>query len=113
MHPPGVSMQKYDIKRGFDKNLDLPQLKILAQECFGQAGEEGGKITASFGALAKLTAWPEGKGLCVETEMKMDVSNEVAADTIRRYNQFLERTTGFNSKERKKRLEAKAKKGKN
>ncbi len=105
-------MQKYDVKKGFSKNLDLPQLKSLVLDCFGEAGEEGSRITTSFGALAKLTTWSEGKDLCVETEMKTDVPNEVAADTIRRYNQFLEKTTGFNSKERKKRLEAKAKKSK-
>ena len=105
-------MQKYDVKKGLEGNIEKVRLKELVSEAFGGAGEEQGKITASFGALANLIAWGENKSLCVETDMKTDVPNDVAADTIKRYNNFLEKTTGFNSKERKKRLEAKAKKGK-
>jgi hypothetical protein len=48
----------------------------------------------------------------VETESDKDASPELASDTIRRYNAFLESATGFNSKERSKRLQKKAKGGK-
>ena len=105
-------MQKYDIKKGLEGNIEKGRLKELVSEAFGGSGDEQGKITASFGALAKLIAWGEDKCLCVETQMRTDVPNDVAAETIKRYNAFLEKTTGFNSKERKKRIEAKAKKGK-
>jgi len=105
-------MQKYDVKKGLERNMETAELKAIAAETFGSSGEEQGKVTASFGALAKLTAWPEGKGLCVETSMRTDVPNDIAAETIKRYNTFLEKATGFNSKERKKRLEAAAKKRK-
>ena len=40
------------------------------------------------------------------------MSPDIAQDTIRRYNKFLEAVTGFNSKQRGKRLQQKAKKGK-
>ena len=105
-------MQKYDVKKGLESNIEIARLKQLVAEAFGGSAEDQEKVTASFGALSKLTAWPEGKSLCVEAQMKTDVPNDVAAETIRRYNAFLEKATGFNSKERKKRLEAKAKKGK-
>ena len=104
-------MQKYDVRRGQEKNLQTPQLTDLATEVFGGAGEERGKVVASFGALAKLTVWLEGKILCVDTQMKTDVPNDVASDTIRRYNAFLERATGYTAKERAKKAQEKAKKG--
>jgi len=105
------NMQTYDIRRGQEKNLQTPQLKDLAIEVFGGAGEEQGKVIVSFGALAKLTVWLDGKSLCVETQMKTDVPNDVASDTIKRYNVFLERTTGYTAKERGKKAKEKAKKG--
>jgi hypothetical protein len=104
-------MQKYDVRRGQEKNLQTPRLKDLAAEVFGGAGEEQDKVIASFGALAKLTVWLEGKSLCVETQMKTDVPNDVAADTIKRYNTFLEKATGYTTKERAKKAQEKAKKG--
>jgi len=111
MHPSGKTMQKYDVRRGQEKNLQTPQLMDLLTLAFGGANEEQGKVTASFGALAKLTVWLEGKSLCVETQMKTDVTNDVASDTIRRYNAFLEKATGYTAKERGKKAQEKAKKG--
>jgi len=104
-------MQKYDIRRGREGDLQGPQLRALAQEVFGDASEDQGKVAVSYGALAKLTTWLEGKSLCVETQMKTDVPNDVASETIRRYNSFLERATGYTAKERGKRAQEKVKKG--
>lgn len=104
-------MQKYDVRRGHEKDLDGAQLKNLALQAFGAASEEQGKVVASFGALAKLTIWLDGKSLCVETQMKTDVPNEVAGETIKKYNSFLEEATGYTAKERAKRAQGKAKKG--
>jgi len=102
-------MQKYEIRRGRD--LQGAQLKALAQEVFGEASEDQGKVVASYGALAKLTTWLEDKNLCVETQMKTDVPSDVASETIRRYNAFLEQATGYTAKERGNRAREKAKKG--
>ena len=104
-------MQQYDVKKGLEKNLQALRLRALVQETFGNAGESQGKVTASSGTLAKLTTWFDGKSLCVETEMRTDVPNDVASETIRKYNVFLEKATGFTSKQRSKRLQEKAKKG--
>lgn len=104
-------MQKYEIRRGQEGELKGSGLRTLVQSVFGEAGEEQGKVVSSFGALGKLTAWLDGKSLCVETQMKTDVPNDVAAETIKRYNAFLEQATGFTAKERGKRAQEKAKKG--
>lgn len=104
-------MQKYDVKRGLEKNLQPTELKAIVQESFGNASEEQGKVVASFGALARLTAWADGKILCVEAQMKIDVPNDVAAETIRCYNSFLERATGYNAKQRGKKAQERVKKG--
>ena len=40
--------------------------------------------------------------------MKTDVPDEQINETIKRYNQFLEAATGFNSKERVKRAKKRA-----
>ena len=104
-------MQQHDVKRGQEKNLQPPTLKALVQDTIGSASEEQGKIVSSFGALAKLTAWFDGRSLCVETQMRTDVPNEVAGETIKRYNSFLERATGYTAKQRAKKAQEKAKKG--
>jgi hypothetical protein len=41
--------------------------------------------------------------------MDPTVANDVAAQTIKAYNTFLERATGYNAKERGKRAQKKAK----
>ena len=74
--------------------------------------KDGDCLVASYGALGELRVQVKSKAvLAIDTNMKTDVSNDVASDTIRRYNDFLLAATGFTSKERKKRLNEKLKKG--
>lgn len=66
-------------------------------------------VTARYGAIDSLTARP-GKGeLLVELRMNPQVPNDVAAETIRRYNRFLETLTGYSAKERAKKAQKAAK----
>ncbi|OPY31473.1 MAG: hypothetical protein A4E32_01929 [Methanomassiliicoccales archaeon PtaU1.Bin124] len=103
----------YDIKKGHFENVDGDGLKNIVNEAFGNAKNEGDLIVASFGALEKLETKVQSKSvLFVSTKMRTDVSPEVGAETIKRYNQFLEKATGMNSKERGKRMQKKAKDGK-
>jgi hypothetical protein len=104
-----------DIKRGHWKVVEGDGLKDLMEEHFDSAVEVGsdGWHTLEYGALRPLRAKMLSKSeLEILTEANPDVTPEVASDTIRRYNRFLEAVTGFNSKERKKRLNQKAKDGK-
>ena len=106
-------MTYYDVKNGHISNVEGAKLGALAKEIFGSAKtQQDGTVVFSFGAIeagrAKVKSSNE---LEAETKMKI-VDDPLALDTIRRWNNFLERATGFNSKERKTRLNKKAKDGK-
>ncbi len=79
-------------------------------ECFDQARVEDGRVTTSYGALSRLTTWNDVRNLYVDREMKKGVGGDVAQDTIRAYNHFLEQATDYTTKERAKRAQDKAKK---
>jgi len=82
-------------------------------DIFGNASERDGKIVSSFGALKELTAWASAKNvISIDTKMDPSVGDQVAQDTIKAFNTFLERATGFSAKERTKRAQKKAKEGK-
>lgn len=103
-------VQPYEMLRGGGKVLEGEGLRDLVQECFGQARVEDGRVTASYGALGRLTTWNDGKNFSVDTEMKEGVGSDIAQDTIQASNHFLERATGCTTKERAKRAQEKAKK---
>jgi hypothetical protein len=106
-------MQEYDIRRGHEKELEGGKLKAMMQEAFGNVAEEGCMLISSFGALTKLTVGWDGKNILnVETAMETNVAPDVAQSTVKTYYAFLEKVTGFTSKERGKRLQKKAKEGK-
>ncbi len=104
-------MRDYELRRGVAKNLEGDGLRRLAAEVFGEAGTDGVKIIVSYGALEKMLAWTDGKRLYVDTAMKTGVPDHVATDTIKAYNTFLEKATGYTAKERGKRAQGAAKKG--
>ena len=97
-------MNEYDIKRGHFEKIEGDKLELLMKDIFETVDKKDDKLITSFGAIEKLVVWPEGtKTLCVETKMNTEVDDKTATDTIRKYNQFLERSTGFSAKERRKR----------
>jgi hypothetical protein len=106
-------MQEYEVRRGHQENIEPEKLKTHMKEVFGNVVERDGRFVSSFGALKELVAWPCKKNaICIDTKMDTSVANEVARDTVKAYNKFLETATGFTSKERGKRLQKKAKDGK-
>ncbi len=105
-------MRAYELRRGQGKNLEGDGLRAIAAETFGSASTEGTKVAVSFGAIEKLTAWTDGKQLFVDMVMKTGVPDDVATDTISRNNRFLEAATGYSAKERAKKAQEAAKKGK-
>jgi hypothetical protein len=97
-------MNEYDIKKGHFEKIDGDNLHILMKEIFGTVKKDGDKLLSNFGALDSILVWPVGKkSLCVETKMNTSVDDKTATETIRAYNLFLERATGFTAKERRKR----------
>ena len=102
-------MQQYGIKRSIKSEISLGRIAEIAKNEFGSAEERDGHIISSYGALTKLECWlNEKKQICVDTVGNRNVSDAVAADTVARYNRFLEGVTGYTSKERRQ----KAMKGK-
>lgn len=106
-------MSEYEVRRGHQDNISLEKLKAHMKDAFGNVEQKDEKYVSSFGALRELRAWRGSKNiLCVETKMDLSVDDEVAQKTIKAYNTFLEKTTGYTSKERGKRAQKKAKQGK-
>ncbi len=105
-------MRAYELRRGHAKNLEGDKLRAIATDTFGSAGEEGGKVVVSYGAIDRLTAWTDGKQLFVDMAMKPGVPDDVASETIARNNRFLEAATGYTAKERSKKAQQAAKAGK-
>lgn len=105
-------MRAYELRRGHAKNIEGDKLRTVAADAFGAATADGGKVTATFGAIDKLTAWTDGKQLFVEMAMKPGVPDDLATETITRNNRFLEAATGYSAKERSKHAQKAAKDGK-
>jgi len=106
-------MQEYEVRKGHQENLQPEKLKQHMRDVFGAVEERNGKLVSSFGALSEVTVWPSGKNaISVDTVMDRGTTDEVAQSTIKAYNTFLERITGYTAKERGKRAQKKAKDGK-
>lgn len=105
-------MQAYDVRRGHGAVLEGQGLRKILEARFGSAEEQDGVFRVRQGAIEEMSTWFDGKTLYVDTNMRRDVDDETAAATIQAYNAFLEEATGFTAKQRRKRLQKKAKDGK-
>jgi hypothetical protein len=98
-------MQEYQVKRGHAEDLAAEVEKAFA-ECFGVRPEKAeGNYGISYGALARMTVaiGKSGKMITVDTVSRRDADEATILDTNRRFRTFLDRVTGFSSKERVKR----------
>ncbi|MCI4331753.1 MAG: DUF5611 family protein [Thermoplasmata archaeon] len=102
-------MSNYPVRPSHRANLSIDRLEPMCRAAFDTVVRSEGGLTASYGALARLEVRPVGRELSVEPTMNPKVPEDVARETIRRYNQFLEEATGYTSKERSKRLQKAAK----
>jgi hypothetical protein len=97
-------VQQYPVRNTHRSRLTSAAIQEVAQEVFGTAELDGDRVVCRYGAITSLAAWPVGKELAVEVRTDPSVAADIQSETIRRYNRFLEETTGFSSKERAKRL---------
>lgn len=89
--------------------LTLDRIVAACEAEFGVAERSQDAVTSRYGAIDSLVVRP-GKGeLSVELQMNPKVANEVAGETVRRYNRFLETLTGYTAKERAKKAQKAAK----
>ncbi|MGI0132245.1 MAG: DUF5611 family protein [Thermoplasmata archaeon] len=97
-------MQKYPVRPSHRANLAPEALEPVARGFFDAVRREGEGIVGQFGAISRIAVRSAGRELAVDVTMNPQVPPEVQAETIRRYNRFLEDATGYSSKERAKRL---------
>jgi hypothetical protein len=98
-------MQEYQVKRGHTKDLAGDVEKAFS-ECFGIHPEKAGGVYAiSYGALSRMEVriGEAGKTVTIDTVSRRDADEATILDTNRRFRTFLDRVTGFTSKERVKR----------
>jgi len=97
-------VQNYPVRANHRGNLDPTTLGQILRECFGSSTVDGETATTSFGAIDRLAVRADRRELAVDVAMNPKVPDEVARDTIARYNRFLESATGYSAKERAKRM---------
>jgi hypothetical protein len=98
-------MQEYQVKRGHTRDLAVEVEKAFS-DCFGVRPEKGADgYTMSFGALSRMEVrlGEGGRTVTVDTVSRRDADEATILDTNRRFRTFLDRVTGFSSKERVKR----------
>jgi len=98
-------MQEFQVKRGHTKDLGGEVEKAFI-ECFGVRPEgKEGIYAISYGALSRMEVrvGEGGKTVTVNTISRKDADEATILDTNRRFRTFLDRVTGFTSKERVKR----------
>lgn len=97
-------MQRYPVRATLRKSLGPASIELALREQFGAAERSGDRVTSRFGAIASISVGAERTEVSVDLVMDPKVPDEVARETIARYNRFLEQVTGFSAKERAKRL---------
>ena len=97
-------MQKYPVRPSHRRNLSPAGLTPILGGHFESVGTDADAVIGKFGAISRISVKGEGRELVVEMTMDPKVPEEVARETIRRYNQFLQDATGYSAKERAKRL---------
>ena len=102
-------MTEYQIKRGYKTGLSERMTDGL-EKYFGVAAEEAdGRYSISYGSFKRLevSTGDKEKILICESESDMgifdrmteDEANGIVLDTNKRFRQYLEYVTGFNTKE--------------
>ncbi len=93
-------MRAYPFKRGYRPTEE--RLEEMIVKHFGDFRKEGEYYIVSFGAIEELKLKLDGKKLLAETRTNPKAPEDVAVETIKRYNRFLHELTGYSAKERQK-----------
>ncbi len=95
-------MREYKFKRGYKPTVE--RLEELIVKHFGGFEKNGEVYIVKFGAIEELRLWIKDKKLYAESRTNPNVPEDVAVQTIKKYNRFLEELTGYTAKERQKML---------
>ena len=97
-------MEAFDVRKANVGKLASGGLNGIVAGMFSDYTAEGEKIIIRFGALQPMTVWLENKKLCVDIVTDKNVDSDTVLKSISMRNKFLEAATGYNAKERLKRL---------
>lgn len=108
-----MKMVEYDIKKGWNSNIEGDKLRDLMKEIFGNVKAEGDKLVSAYGILSRIEVKVTSKTTMevVTESAKSCLTDDAILDAKRKLNVFVEAATGFDVKARKKRAQDKAKKG--
>ena len=101
-------MQRYPVRLSHRAGLTPTGIQAVCRNWFEEVQVAGDRVAGRYGAISAIQVWPDGRELAIEMTMDPKVPEDVARETIRRYNRFLEEVTGYSSKERAKRLKKSA-----
>ena len=99
-----LAVQDYPVRPSHRANLSAEALVRILRTYFDSVESVGEEARATYGAISQLTVRANGRELRVDVSMNPKVPEDVARETIVRYNRFLEEATGYSAKERAKRL---------
>jgi len=91
-------MREYPVKKTIKMNNEYI-IDIVKSE-FGDYKVLNDHIISSYPGLKKLELWTDGKKLYAETETDMEYKNPM--ETLKKFNDLIEKLTGYDAKERKK-----------
>ena len=91
-------VRSYPVKKGF--KIDNASLLAVTKEVTRSGTISNGHVIAKINGLEKVELWPEGKNLMCETATDKNAKNYDEA--IKKFNELIEKVTGYNAKERKK-----------
>lgn len=111
-------MQTYPVRPGHAAKTDL---KMLFEAAFDSCTEKAGWLTGKFGTLLDIKVKYEGKKefvvdtvtdktIAVKMAQGDDSAMVMAKETQSRWNDFLEGATGYDAKQRSKKIQEAAKK---
>lgn len=93
-------VREYPVKKG--TNLNVEYLREKTESVTGNAKVSGEHVYSNCKGLSEIDIFTDGKKLFVQTTS--DGVRENAGEAVRIYNKLIEEITGFDSKERKKRM---------
>jgi len=107
-------MREFELRRGHFKKIGgSAGIEAEMRSAFGNVKGSGGALESSYGALISISVKVLSPDkISVDTRTDAKVGAEVASDTMRKYNEFMERVTGLTASERAKRAQKAAKKAK-
>jgi hypothetical protein len=111
-------MQTYPVKPGHVAKVDLP---MVFDACFDAHTMDGDWLCGRYGSMPQIKVRYDGKkafvvdtvtdkGLALKVAAGDKEALQMATETQRRWNEFLESATGYDAKMRKKKMEEAAKK---